>query len=456
MSVLDLSLLRAPQNPNATATKGTGPSGPATIDGWPFRIDPSSVQLPMSAKVQKFRTIGGFVVQVYGTTWGDLTVSGQFGAGSNFAPGGWQAQQSFLNRMVQIAGNQAIQRAPTFAGQNFTPSQPFRFTYPLLGWDFLCYLKDYTSPDGPQAVHLENTNINPKWTLTLFIVTDNNTIGPPGINAYLQRLAPGLGYMWDDKAKKGQDPWQGYQQDQYNSPLTNSDLQDYINDPKGTNYDVVASTAKTTTQPDTTPTTLPGPPTGGKPISTALMTQLLEDGFKQFFPKISSTAHDWLMAQFIGISGAEGSVAYTGMHVTNDVLNTGYGPGAPGTFNAPLPNWDSAYYNAHPSDTEYSIGAFGLNIGYDYYNGSPVEVNYNMAAKYFPGVAQITSGPPNGDQVTKLGNLIINNASVQAMTAVQVYKGAGPSFRPWSGDSYIKGQGGYSYMDQVAQTLGIA
>jgi hypothetical protein len=273
MSVLDLSLLKAPQDPNATATKGTGPSGPATIDGWPFDIDPSTVELPMSAKVQKYRTIGGFVVQVYGTTWGDLTVSGQFGTGGKQFGSGWRAQQAFLDRMVQIAGNQAIQRAPTMTGQNFTPSQPFQFTYPLLGWKFLCYLKAYTSPDGPMAVHVENANINPKWTLTLFIVTDNGTLShSAAIQSYLQRLAPGLGYMWDDKAKKGQDPWQGYQQDQYNSPLTNADLQGYINDPKGTGHDVVAP--KNQKGPDVTPSSDPGAIKNSPDFAKALLAGL--------------------------------------------------------------------------------------------------------------------------------------------------------------------------------------
>jgi len=95
--------------------------------------------------------------------------------------------------MVDAGRGQAIQRAPSFPGQNFTPSKPFRFKYPLLDWDFLCYLKGYTSSDGPQAVHLANDNINPKWTLTLFIVTDNGSLAKIAQNAYLQRLARASG-----------------------------------------------------------------------------------------------------------------------------------------------------------------------------------------------------------------------------------------------------------------------
>jgi hypothetical protein len=243
LSVLDLSLVKGPY--------GKGPRGPATINGWPFHIDPSSVALPIKAKVQKYRTVGGFVVQVYGTTWGDLTVSGQFGAG------GWNAQLGFLDRMVSIAKNQAIQRQATQPGQNFQPSQPFRFTYPLLGWDFLCYLKAYTSPDGPQAVHMENININPKWTLTLFIVTDNGSLTTVAKNSYLQRLAPGLGVMWDSTTEA----YGGYTDDQYNSPLTNSDVQTYINNPNGGgSADVISAIPSNLVGPDVTPP--PGGSTG--------------------------------------------------------------------------------------------------------------------------------------------------------------------------------------------------
>jgi hypothetical protein len=239
MSVLDLTLVKGPY--------GKGPRGPATIDGWPFNIDPTSVSLPVRAKVQKFRTVGGFVVQVYGTTWGDLTVSGQFGTG------GWVAQWQFLERMISIAQKQTIQRQAKLPGQNFSPSQPFRFTYPLLNWDFLCYLKAYTSPDGPQAVHMENTNINPKWTLTLFVVTDNGSLVTVSKNAYLQRLAPGLGVMWD--SGKNEEQYVGYSDDEFNAPLNAYDVQAYVNSPTGlgSSADVVPSAPSNIAGPTTTP-----------------------------------------------------------------------------------------------------------------------------------------------------------------------------------------------------------
>ena len=244
-STFDLSLIKAPY--------GTGTNAPASIDGWPFRIDPSSAQLPIKAKMAKYTTLGGFVVQVYGTTWGDLKVSGQFGVG------GWREQRLFLDRMVHLGTAQALQGRPTYADQNFTPGKPFRFKWPLLDWDFLCYLKGFTSPDGPQAVHLANDNINPKYTLTLFIVTDNGSIAEIAKNAYLQRLAPGLGVMWDT----GVDKYQGYSDSLYNndSPSTNADVQLYING---------ASAGSSETSG--TPANLSGVKVGPTPIVTGAQT----------------------------------------------------------------------------------------------------------------------------------------------------------------------------------------
>jgi hypothetical protein len=253
MSVLDLSLVKGPY--------GKGPRGPATINGWHFDIDPSSVALPIRAKVQKYRTVGGFVVQVYGTTWGDLTVSGQFGTG------GWRSQLAFLDNMMTIARQQSLQRPATYAGQNFTPGKPFRFTFPLLGWDFPeCYLKNYTSPDGPLAVHMENDNINPKWTLTIFVVTDRNSLEVVTKTAYLQRLAPGLGVMWDTTTES----YQGYSDDQYNAPLTSADVQAYVNSPTGGGAnDVISALPSSLSGPDTTPPTSGSTSAGNLNINNA-------------------------------------------------------------------------------------------------------------------------------------------------------------------------------------------
>lgn len=209
-SAFDRSLIKQPY--------GDGANSPATINGVPFRIDPDSVSLPVHAKVNKQPTQGGMVVQVFGVYWGDLTVTGQFGIA------GWQGQAQFLDQMVNLARKQSMQTGPTLSGQNKSPAQPFMFTYPLLNWQFRCYLKAYSSPDGAAVVH-SNLIINPRWTLTLFIDTDTGSLQTVAQNAYLQRLAEGLGIMWN----QGQNTYTGYQPTQFQSAVDNQEVQQVIN-----------------------------------------------------------------------------------------------------------------------------------------------------------------------------------------------------------------------------------
>lgn len=358
MSIIDMSLVKAP--------RGNGPPGPATIDGWPFRIDPTSVELPIRAKVAKFRTVGGFVVQVYGTTWGDLTVSGQFGVT------GWPAQVNFLNRMVGIGRDQAMQHKPVQAGQNYSPGRTFRFTYPLLGWDFPeCYLKGYTSSDGPMAVHMENTNINPKYTLTIFIITDTSTLAHQTKQAYLQRLAPGLGMMWDSKTES----YQGYAQDQYNSPLANTDLQNYVNSPAGGgSSDVVSAVPSNFTGPTTD--NPPGGGSGAAPdpgniknpsdFAKALLTAL----------KITPTTTNinlcraWQYQEgmwsqsLLNDGGYPGNWTTWGAPYMNNPLNIGgwNGQGANGTKGTYGPgNWPVTWLNNGSTGVTFSFGGSWAN-----------------------------------------------------------------------------------------------
>jgi hypothetical protein len=180
--------------------------GNATLNGRVFRLNPDSVDLSFTIKSSQTSTIGGIVVQVYGLTFSDLVITGSFGAG------GWQEQQGFLADMVAIAASQSVQNLGT------VPSQPVRFLFPLLNYDFNVYLKDYSSPQGP-AVLLDNSLINPQWTLTLFIETDNSNLTAVATDAYIARLATGLGYAVN----------------QFNAPQSSAEVQAYINQYGGGN-----------------------------------------------------------------------------------------------------------------------------------------------------------------------------------------------------------------------------
>jgi len=155
---------------------------PATFAGIPFRIQPESVRGGMRVKTSVINTQGGKVIQVLGTVFEDLIVSGSFGKG------GYTEQTAFLQRMIGLAQLQEQGARKT--------SVSFKFEYPERGWDFLVMLKGYSSPDGPKSIHASNTTINPRWTLTLAIINDNGVLqhSAAGKDAFIERLSNGLGW----------------------------------------------------------------------------------------------------------------------------------------------------------------------------------------------------------------------------------------------------------------------
>lgn len=177
----------------------------ASIAGVPLRINPNSVSLPYKVKMSKQQTIGGMVIQVFGVEWGDLTVSGQFGAG------GWQEQQQFFAKIKSLAtGTASAQFQQTPSGQ-VASTGSFRFFFPLLNYDFQVFLKSYSSQEG-MTVMLANENINPTWTLVFTIDNDNGGLATVVQDAFVSRLAEGIGYA------PGQRPGL------YNGPLSGLDL----------------------------------------------------------------------------------------------------------------------------------------------------------------------------------------------------------------------------------------
>lgn len=171
--------------------------GTAMLAGQKFRLNPESVGWGYKSKISDTNTVGGRVVQIFGTAISDLTVTGSFGKG------GWKDQQAFLERMKALADTQIHQasvRNSTAASQ--------RFIYPDYGWDFQVMLRSFSSPDGQRSVNLSNDIIAPKWTLTLFIVGDRSSLKKVSSDAYLARLSKGL----------------GWKQTEYNGPLTNEEM----------------------------------------------------------------------------------------------------------------------------------------------------------------------------------------------------------------------------------------
>jgi hypothetical protein len=179
----------------------------ASLNGVPMRLNPTSVSLSYTVKTSEIPTLGGMVVQIFGVEMSDLMVTGTFGKG------GYIEQQQFLNRMLAIANMQADQ-GRAVASTPSTSSHPVRFVYPNRGFDFMVYLKDYTSAAG-MAVDYENINIAPDWQLTLFVDSDltGGALTRVATDAYIQRLSNGLGYDGMNK---------------YNGNLQTSDVEQFL------------------------------------------------------------------------------------------------------------------------------------------------------------------------------------------------------------------------------------
>ncbi len=155
--------------------------GEATLNGVPFRVDPSAISWPFAVKTKAIKTIGGKVVQVFGTSVGDLTVSGTFGKG------GRQEQLAFLDRMKKL-GDDQMDRFPLVS------PKPYRFIWPSRGWDCKVWLRSYSEPGSESSVDERTDNVSPRWQLTLFVASDNLDLKKVAADSFLARLAEGIGW----------------------------------------------------------------------------------------------------------------------------------------------------------------------------------------------------------------------------------------------------------------------
>lgn len=228
--------------------------GTATLAGKEFRLNPSSVSWGYKSKVSTTNTVGGRVVQVFGTSVSDITATGSFGAG------GWKEQEAFLTQMQALADAQIRDAA---VPNSTTAVQ--KFVYPDYGWDFHVMLRSFSSPDGSRSVNLDNRTVAPQWTLTLFIAEDRSSLKKLSQDAYLTRLSQGL----------------GWKQTVFNGPMTIDEMQaglngltvaDYLNEQFG-----LGTTLPTGNQ-DTTNPSGNGPAASGPGGLTGTLGSLITSG----------------------------------------------------------------------------------------------------------------------------------------------------------------------------------
>jgi hypothetical protein len=182
----------------------------AEIDGVKLRINPKGVSWSYTLKMAVIDTIGGKVTQMYGVSLGDLTITGEFGAGrrgtdsvsddrntaSSVRIGGPAEQKLFFDRIVSIIDTQMVLSKP---------ARPVRFFWPERGWDFHCYIKSISQPGAQEAISASNLDFNPGYQLVLQIQEDNGsltkTIKSAAQAAFIGRLTAGLG--WKQSAYNG-------------------------------------------------------------------------------------------------------------------------------------------------------------------------------------------------------------------------------------------------------------
>lgn len=153
----------------------------ATLGNILLDFDPDEVTWDFRIKAAVQSTIGGRVIQVFGTELGDMTVRGQFGNGNRGAgdTAGWEAAERFMAEIIELA-------KATAADPDVTP---VRFRVPSMDWGFNVHVKN--------IVPLTHTVNSPamEYNLTLFIVEDITQTVSKGItDKYIERLMKGIGW----------------------------------------------------------------------------------------------------------------------------------------------------------------------------------------------------------------------------------------------------------------------
>lgn len=181
--------------------------GVASLDGVPFRLDPSEVAWDFTIKTKTLPTVGGKVIQVFGTKLGNMTVNGEFGQG------GWQAQAAFLERIRAIGARQA----------NLGAQVPVRFRLPQHGWDFQVFLNSFTNRDGGSSSVRQAAGIfAPTWSLN-FTIAEDHTAGlkEAATELFIRRISKGMG--WKPSVYSGPMGW-----DEVMETVAPYSLQEYL------------------------------------------------------------------------------------------------------------------------------------------------------------------------------------------------------------------------------------
>lgn len=162
-----------------------------TLGGIPFTFDPNAVAWRYATKTKTTDTVGGKVVQVFGTVLSDMIVKGQFGSGGPVAQSAFLAQvEAWVDAQVGTPDGQN-------ASQYLFNGNTIQFIFPPRGWDFPVYITNYTQSGQGFSVELDNQIINYPWELTLMIASQNTTlqaVTDASLVGAINRISANLGW----------------------------------------------------------------------------------------------------------------------------------------------------------------------------------------------------------------------------------------------------------------------
>lgn len=150
----------------------------ASLNGVAFEIDPSDISWDYKIHLADKPYLGGKVIQVFGASIGDITITGSF---SGKDPLG--SQLAMLKRMKELGMIQITNLRNTL-----------NFQWPEQKLDMQVYLLDYGSPDGADSLVHDPAVFAPKWTLKLFPVTGTDQLKSAAVANFIDRLADGMGW----------------------------------------------------------------------------------------------------------------------------------------------------------------------------------------------------------------------------------------------------------------------
>jgi hypothetical protein len=168
-----------------------------------WRVDPNSINWTYQIDTNRIETLGGQVIQVLGSTLGDLNVSGLFGQDHANKLESWQLALAFHTRIQQMIDAQTLPAKTVNLGPSngvtdaAVVHQPITLNY-LDGkhdWSFKVLIKAISDADGSASLTHSSGKFSYGYRLTLFIVESNtDLLSTVATDLFINNIAQGLGW----------------------------------------------------------------------------------------------------------------------------------------------------------------------------------------------------------------------------------------------------------------------